>query len=149
MDTITTKKLTAKEKDILKFLEALKIIDIFKKMTCLIFQSLGVLSPQGAEEFCSTIVTEESLNGLLIKYVPLYSKVYTHKEIKELLKFFSSPIGQMYIEKNKEIALSSDMIGSQWAQALILKHADDIERIAEKDSKRLLDANLDDMDIKD
>ncbi len=36
-------------------------------------------------------------------YMPLYKETYTHEEIKELLKFYSSPVGKKTIEFSQSI----------------------------------------------
>jgi len=36
-------------------------------------------------------------------YIPLYKETYTHKEVKELISFYSSPVGKKTIEFSQKI----------------------------------------------
>ena len=48
----------------------------------------------------------------------VYKKHFTSAEIKQLIAFYESPIGQKFVEKQPFILADSYQIGSEWGQKL-------------------------------
>lgn len=48
----------------------------------------------------------------------VYMEYYTHEEIKEILDFYESPIGQKVIEQTPKITEKSMTIGQTWGMSL-------------------------------
>lgn len=48
----------------------------------------------------------------------VYMEYYTHEEIKEILDFYESPIGQKVIEQTPKITEKSMTIGQTWGMGL-------------------------------
>lgn len=64
-------------------------------------------------------VIEENSQELENMMLPIYSKYYTHHEIKELINFFNSPIGQKY--NAVSLAMTQDLIPvtQAWSKKMI------------------------------
>lgn len=53
-------------------------------------------------------------------YLPLYKEVYTNAEVKELLKFYRSPIGQKLLDNAQEISnQSSERIAQKYDPVVV------------------------------
>lgn len=141
--------MTKKEKDVLKYLKIMKVDESFKALTRLIFNNLGILSREGCDELMEKVVTDEAIEELLCRYVPVYSERFTHSEIKELIRFFSSSAGEKYVTNINGIMGTSESVGSLWATEVLTKHQADIEEIAERDADRRFNSDLSNLPIQD
>jgi uncharacterized protein len=56
--------------------------------------------------------------GLLDMILPLYNREFTHEEIKGLLAFYQSPLGQKVILSLPIITQESMKVGQKWSEAL-------------------------------
>ena len=63
-------------------------------------------------------IIEENLPNLLSKIVPVYHKYYTHQDIKGMLRFYQSPLGQKTIRVMPLLMQESMYLGQHWGQAL-------------------------------
>lgn len=59
--------------------------------------------------------------GLLELTVPIYDKYFTHSEIRELLAFYQSPIGQKSVAVMPMALQESMEVGERWGQSLGLE----------------------------
>ena len=64
--------------------------------------------------------------------VPIYNKYLTHPEIKELLAFYQTPLGEKIRSVLPQITHESMLAGQQWAQKLI----PEIDKRVEESLKR-------------
>ena len=62
-------------------------------------------------EFESALATDELPNLL----VQVYDRHYSHEQILSLIDFYTSPLGQMLVQKTPLIRNDSMYIGQQWA----------------------------------
>lgn len=68
---------------------------------------------------------EESLKPLLDAQANFYMKEFTHKEIKELIKFYESPLGKKLAEKSTKLAKENIQNTQEWSmelQGIIMKY---------------------------
>ena len=59
-----------------------------------------------------------SMNDLIDMLVPIYSKHLTIDDLNELIRFYESPVGKKYAEKNPLIVQESMQVGQQWGQKI-------------------------------
>lgn len=57
-------------------------------------------------------------NGLVDRVIPIYSKYFTDTEIKQLLEFYKTPLGQKTISVMPQVVSESLIAGQQWGQSL-------------------------------
>jgi len=72
--------------------------------------------PDVDEKFWDDFMREikpEDLDALII---PIYDKYYTEEEIKQLIKFYNSPIGKKSIDKMPAIMQESMEVGQNWGR---------------------------------
>ena len=68
---------------------------------------------------------EATLPSLYEKKVPIYQKYFTHEEIKEMLKFYKSPLGKKIAENAQNLASDGMKIGEDWGmeiQSIMMKY---------------------------
>lgn len=63
-------------------------------------------------------MNKTSMNDLISMLIPVYSKHLTIDDLNELIKFYESPVGQKYAEKNPLIVQESMQVGQQWGQKI-------------------------------
>lgn len=68
---------------------------------------------------------DASLPSLYDKMAKVYMETYTHDEIKQMLKFYNSPVGKKMGEKAGELAKKNMEAGQEWGaelQGLMMKY---------------------------
>jgi hypothetical protein len=70
------------------------------------------------EEFWDAFIKEADTEELINMMVPIYAKHYTESDLKELITFYKSPIGQKMVEKLPLISQESFAIGEAWGKKL-------------------------------
>ncbi len=73
------------------------------------------------EEEADIVVKEQmiSKNGFLDKIYPIYSKHFTHDELKELIEFYKRPLGKKIIEKMPVVSYEGTVAGQSWGIELV------------------------------
>ena len=75
--------------------------------------------PKKVEYAISNVIRQaviENASELDSMVVPLYDKYYTHSEIKELIKFFSSPVGKKHTSTMKPMMQDIIPIAQEWGK---------------------------------
>jgi uncharacterized protein len=57
-----------------------------------------------------------SASELVDLLVPFYKKHYTEEELKQMIEFYKSPLGQKIVEKLALISQDSYIIGVEWGK---------------------------------
>ena len=68
---------------------------------------------------------DATLPALYDKMSVIYMETYTHDEIKEMLKFYESPIGQKISANSGELMKKSTAAGQEWGmqlQSMMMKY---------------------------
>ena len=107
---------------------ALKIGQMFAStMTRQFEQTLRKLRPDIPTELFGVVAEEvqktidESMvakGGPTDQVIPLYHRYFSHDDIKGMLAFYSTPVGQKTISLMPQMAQESMVLGQQWAQRL-------------------------------
>jgi hypothetical protein len=63
-------------------------------------------------------VIEEKLPNFVAKIIPVYHKYFTRDDIKGMLRFYQTPLGQKTIRVMPLLLQESMYLGQQWGQAL-------------------------------
>jgi hypothetical protein len=85
------------------------------------------------QEIVSTTKAALEWNKIKKPFIELYMKVYTEKELKELIKFYESPVGKKMIAKMPELMQKTMILSQQLMRPMIPK----IQAIAKKMSEEL------------
>lgn len=62
--------------------------------------------------------TKTSLNDLANMLAPVYSKYMTIKDLKELIKFYKTPVGKKFAKSTPFIMKESMQVGQQWGMKI-------------------------------
>lgn len=63
--------------------------------------------------------SETSIDDLVKMLTPVYMKYMTQKDLKKLIKFYQTPIGQKLTRTNPLMMQESMQIGQQWAKKVV------------------------------
>lgn len=124
-----------KEEDIITLMELTSTSVVVENITdMLVAQTVSMEKkknpnlPLKAENIISETVRNilsEHVDELFDSTAPLYSKYYTHQEIKDLIVFFNTPIGKKYSTNSSLMMRENAQVTQNWVNkyAPITKHA--------------------------
>jgi len=107
-------KQLAKENDIRKLLVATGAGKIGVQVMQQMFDSMKMQNPAVPAGYFDELMKEVDPNELIEISIPSYNNHLTHDEIKELLKFYESPIGKKLVEKQPLIVRDAMQAGQAW-----------------------------------
>ena len=111
-------KQLAKENDIRKLLVATGAGKMGVQVMQQMFASIKAQNPSIPANYFDDIMKEVDPNELIEISIPSYDNHLTHEEIKELIKFYESPIGKKLIEKQPLIMRDAMVAGQAWGMDL-------------------------------
>lgn len=76
-----------------------------------------------------TAMVAESLPALVEQFIEIYAKYFTDEELKQLLAFYETPLGQKAIKVMPQMLQEDMLLGRRWGEALAPTL---IKRITEK-----------------
>ncbi|MEM6471942.1 MAG: DUF2059 domain-containing protein [Planctomycetota bacterium] len=87
-------------------------------------QMVGQMKQQNLnipDEFWKEFVDGVSPDELIDLTVPVYEKHLTHDDVKQLIKFYESPVGRKLVKVQPLIVQDSMQIGAAWGRGLARK----------------------------
>lgn len=79
------------------------------------------IQPSISEEFWREFRDSVSTDDLVDLMVPIYDRHFSHDEILDLIKFYSSPLGQRLVAELPLIVKESMAVGNEWGQKIGLQ----------------------------
>jgi len=107
----------AKEQDIRKLLDVTGAGRMGEMMMDQVMQQIVSSNPDMAD-FVQELRSEMDIDELIESIIPIYAKYFTHEDIKGLVKFWQSPLGQRFIEAQPQVMMDSMQVGQQWGMKL-------------------------------
>jgi len=107
-----------KNDDILKLLKVSGTDKLMDQMLAVLIPQFKQLVPNIPDTFWVKFKEKVNINDLLFACVPAYNKYYTHDEIKQLIKFYESPLGKRMVEVAPLLSQETMAIGSKWGEKL-------------------------------
>lgn len=105
----------AVRKDALRLIELMKIVETEMKAIDPLFEQFKQRAPQVParvwDEAKQELLKEFNPQSLRDAYVPLFASKFTPAELRSLVRFYSSPVGQKFVEKMVEVEAEAFMIG--------------------------------------
>ncbi|HJR99786.1 MAG TPA: DUF2059 domain-containing protein [Flavobacterium sp.] len=86
-------------------------------------QVMGSISEEKRADFSKEF--DASLPSLYDKMAKVYMETYTHDEVKQMLKFYESPVGKKITEKASELTKKNMTAAQEWGtelQGLMMKY---------------------------
>jgi hypothetical protein len=107
-----------KNDDILRLLRISGAEKLADQMMTAIIPQFKQLVPGIPDAFWVKFREKLNINEFILACVPLYSKYYTHDEIKQLIKFYESPLGQRMVEVTPLLSQETMAIGQKWGEKI-------------------------------
>ena len=99
--------------DVVKFLEVSGASNGFKMVT----KDLAANIPEAKKaEFQKEL--DASIKDLMGKMAEMYMTEFTHDDVKELLKFYESPVGKKLSNKTTVLYSKGQAVGQEWGMGL-------------------------------
>lgn len=118
---------TEKEKDIRKLMVSTGMADMSKQIMAQMIGSIKQSYPDVPEKFWTEFMAEVKTEQLIQMMIPIYSKFYSHEEVKALTDFYNTPVGQKTIRVMPALMQESYAVGQQWGLELGQKVANKLE----------------------
>jgi hypothetical protein len=105
--------------------DALKLIKIsgttqaMEQMIDMALAQMQQMAPNLSPALMKNLKDKINSEEVLQMYVPIYTKHYTHDEIKQLIKFYESPLGRKVVKTMPAMAQESVAIAEKWNEQLI------------------------------
>lgn len=103
----------AKTKDIKRLLTLTGAADLGIQALGSSMQGLRNSNPNIPEEFFTEFQKQFNAELIITNIAPIYDKHYTHEEIKELIKFYQTPLGKKTISTMPKIMEESMEMGQE------------------------------------
>lgn len=126
-DSSKDAKQLAKEADIRKLLVATGAGKMGIQVMQQMFNSLKMQNPNIPSDYFEKLMKEVDANELIEITIPSYDKHLTHDEVKQLIKFYESPIGKKLVEKQPFIMQDAMVAGQKWGFELNRRLQEKIE----------------------
>jgi hypothetical protein len=104
----------AKRQDIRKLLEVTGSAKLGQQVLAQMMQTFKSTNPKVPEEFWDEVMKEFDSGTMIDLVVPVYEKHLTHEDVKGMLAFYESPLGQKLIAVTPAITQESMQAGQQW-----------------------------------
>ena len=109
---------TTVDEDIVKLLKVSGTEQAVEQMVDLMMGQFKPMFPLLSDVFWDVMKKKFQTDEFISMYIPIYKKHFAHDEIKELIKFYESPIGRKMVEKMPAIMQESTAIGQQWGEKI-------------------------------
>ena len=113
----------AKQQDIIKLLKIMGVETQGMQMLDLVIQSIqpmiqNSVPPDVAAAFWAAFKSKFDANEFMNMLVPIYDKHFTHDDIKQLIKFYESPVGKKLLKATPTMAQETAAAGQKWGEKL-------------------------------
>ncbi len=129
---------SAKEADIRRLLE---VTGATKLATMVVSQMAEHIKPllekglppgerrhQITETFVNKLVARATGDDLMKIVIPIYDRHLSHEDIKGLIQFYESPLGQRYIKVLPTMMQESSTASSQWGQQIAMEVLQELQQ---------------------
>ena len=107
-----------KNDDIIKLLRVSGAGKLADQMMPILISQFKQLVPDIPDAFWVKFRERLNIDEFILACVPVYSKYYTHDEIKQLIRFYESPIGKKMIKVTPQLSQETMAIGQKWGERL-------------------------------
>jgi hypothetical protein len=108
----------AKEADIRKLMELTGAANLGKQVMVQMIATFRKTMPQVPQEFWSGLEKEIHTEDMVEMVVPIYSRHFSHQDIRELIAFYQSRVGRKLIAEQPDILRESMGVGQEWGRQM-------------------------------
>jgi hypothetical protein len=94
-------------------------------------------SEKTAERLTKLLISKGAVSALRAKMVVVFDELYTEAEIKTMLKFYKSKLGQKILQNIPYVSHASVEGSKEWIDIFIKENANEIDRIINEDVEQL------------
>ncbi len=116
-----------KEKDIRQLMALTGSDKMAQQMVDQMIPEMQKAIPQIPAEFWQGFRKKVKMSELMERLVPVYDKYYSKEDVKGLIAFYQTPLGQKMIATAPGISSDSRAIGSAWGQEIAKQVISDIQ----------------------
>ena len=113
-----TKKEAAKQKDIRKLIKLTGMKDMMLPFVDQMFTQLKTIYPDVPAKKWAQLKKKVQLDSLVDEIGQVYAQEFSHKEIKEIIAFYETPVGRKTLKKMPVIMQKSQALGQQWGMQI-------------------------------
>ena len=113
---VTNSEDAEKAETVKRLLEITGAKNLYDQMMTYIFSSLQAEYPNVPAKYWSTFASEIKTDDIFKEFIPLYSKYYTNQELKELVAFYETPLGQKTIQILPQLSQDSTELGIKFGR---------------------------------
>lgn len=122
-----------KEKLIRELIEVSKMTRMGKQVMDRMFQMMKQQHPDIPEKYWTQVREDLDMDELVEKLIPIFDKYYTKSDLKKLLEFYKSPVGQKLVKVQPQITKEAMAVGREWGRSTAQEVVKDIrERQSDK-----------------
>jgi len=92
--------------------------DLFKQITAEFVRLQKKSAPDVPQEFWDQFLNESNLNELIKSATPIYQKYFTENDVKGIIAFNESPLGQKLITLTPQLTKEMMQVGANWGETL-------------------------------
>lgn len=126
---VVAQNLTPAQKDIKLLMEMTGSSQLSTQILDQLLPQYKTAFPDVPEDVWNEFRDELNVDDLMTQIIPVYEKHFTHEEIKQLIDFYKTPLGQKTISVLPSVMQESMMIGQKWGM-------DAAERVMKKLEER-------------
>jgi hypothetical protein len=90
--------------------------DLMQQMKRQIFDSFRKMAPSAGDDVWRELERRFDVNELTEKLIPIYDKYYSAEDLKGILQFYHSPLGQRVLSTMPGVLSESMAIGQEWGR---------------------------------
>ncbi|MCL1817668.1 MAG: DUF2059 domain-containing protein [Spirochaetaceae bacterium] len=121
-------KATEKKKDIVRLLELTNTKELSIQIFDMMIPQLSQAAPTVPGDFWDLMRQKLDLDDFVSLYIGIYDRHFSHEEIKDLIKFYESPIGKRLIQETPSITRDSMTAGQEWGMRLGMKIMQELKK---------------------
>jgi hypothetical protein len=105
-----------KEALIRDLLKTVGTTDLMQQMKRQIFDSFRKMAPAAGDEIWRELERRFDVDELTEKLIPIYDKYYSAEDLKGIVQFYQSPLGQRVLSTMPKVLSESMTIGQEWGR---------------------------------
>jgi hypothetical protein len=107
-----------KEQDIRQLISLTGGDKVGQQMLDQMIPQMQKMLPQVPEAFWQEFRKKTKMSELTERLLPIYDKYYSKEDVKGLIQFYQTPLGQRVIATMPDISRESQAVGSAWGQEI-------------------------------
>ncbi len=112
---------SGKRTDIIRLLQVTQATSMGEQAVQQILSTFRQMMPQVKEDVWQEVKKEVSADELIQRLIPIYDKHFSAGELRDLLRFYESPIGKKTTQVMPAINQEALQIGQQWGSEVALR----------------------------